>query len=425
MSYLNRQSTTSRRKLQGGLLALALVFYLIVVILHYQSLVDWIARNEQSVSLLGMITGILAFTGAVGVSILMDDGKVRLKFSSTVILLTCFFFVCAFLSVLSIDPTKSFASALVGILITFNFTYSAPLILYNSRFLFYTALVYVCYLFYLVFLLEIRFGLTVGGIQPNQFAKAAIVAMILGYLSNHRYKQYFGWFALACSLLTTSRGGLLFLTCFFVVYYGLVMKWLTQITWIITAVVLVCLLWTAEVLFGIQTVTPVYSKILLLDDAIFGFGTGFTGRDFHWEVGLTLFAENPLIGYGFNTRQSLFPTNFSASDSHQGYINLLLDVGILGTTIYFSAIALFAKTQFLRIRSTENHNVKNLSRTMLAFLCAYHLLMLFDPYNINFAFPLSILMLFCLCSNSTDAPTWQQSFLDDNGTDTDPVDEPS
>lgn len=60
-------------------------------------------------------------------------------------------------------------------------------------------------------------------------------------------------------------------------------------------------------------------------------------RLYMYQFGLKLFKENPLIGYGINNYRILFGKDFGwITYAHNNYIELLVDLGIFGTIVYYA-----------------------------------------------------------------------------------------
>ncbi len=76
------------------------------------------------------------------------------------------------------------------------------------------------------------------------------------------------------------------------------------------------------------------------------------------EWGIEWFNQKPLLGYGIDNYKNLFATRntyFGASGvyAHNNYIELLVDVGIVGTLIYYSIYILMLWKGILKVKSKE------------------------------------------------------------------------
>jgi exopolysaccharide production protein ExoQ len=91
----------------------------------------------------------------------------------------------------------------------------------------------------------------------------------------------------------------------------------------------------------------------------------FTGRLPVWKEGLKYFWEQPLIGYGYDsfwTPQRFLKvaqaSEFAVADFHNGYLNLLIGLGIPGLTVGILILALAtAKLHALSKVSYGTYNV--------------------------------------------------------------------
>jgi exopolysaccharide production protein ExoQ len=98
----------------------------------------------------------------------------------------------------------------------------------------------------------------------------------------------------------------------------------------------------------------------------------FTGRTDIWLAALSLWSDNPLFGYGFNAagtivgpflKSRLFD---SAVDSHSGYIDLLLNVGAVGTIIFIFMTGLSLSRAAHRFRGIRESEVETAAIIIVA-----------------------------------------------------------
>jgi O-antigen ligase len=83
--------------------------------------------------------------------------------------------------------------------------------------------------------------------------------------------------------------------------------------------------------FNDVLVTTVASTFLAYDP-IRGVGSGFAGRTAIWGAMLDVFKEHPFLGVGFRLADQFLPEQaLLAGSVHNGYLSLLVEVGILGT----------------------------------------------------------------------------------------------
>ena len=81
------------------------------------------------------------------------------------------------------------------------------------------------------------------------------------------------------------------------------------------------------------------------------------------KYGLELFKANPLIGYGINNYEILLKKDIGIiTYAHNNYIELLVDVGILGAIVYY---AMYVNAIICLLKSKNNLNLRYLFLTFL------------------------------------------------------------
>ena len=98
------------------------------------------------------------------------------------------------------------------------------------------------------------------------------------------------------------------------------------------------------VFFLIMNVPFLYNEVGFRFEGIVTNGEvegSFRGRERMIALGWSLFRDNPLLGYGVNNFRALSPWNTYA---HNNYVELLVDVGVIGTALfYFWAVVLLRR----------------------------------------------------------------------------------
>jgi O-antigen ligase len=98
----------------------------------------------------------------------------------------------------------------------------------------------------------------------------------------------------------------------------------------------------------------------------------FTGRTDIWMAALTLWSDSPLFGYGFNAagtivgpflKSRLFD---SAVDSHNGYIDVLLNTGAVGLIIFICMTGVSLSRAAQRFRGVHVSEVETLAFIIVA-----------------------------------------------------------
>jgi O-antigen ligase len=139
-----------------------------------------------------------------------------------------------------------------------------------------------------------------------------------------------------------------------------------------------------------QEIYDMFAKVFMVNDIRRGAGTGFTGRTALWRAGLDVFEAHPWFGVGARM-ESNFISVAGYSHAHNGYINMLVQYGAIGSGL-FIALAILA---FKRLSRLARNGVPGGS-VGVAFLCGYAVGAIFDPKLINIGNSVSILMIMFL-----------------------------
>lgn len=254
---------------------------------------------------------------------------------------------------------------------------------------------------------ETRFeggGLRVGFIQMNVFSKIAIVGLAFAFLSHNTGLRWLGVGAgLFLAMIVTSRSSLVAII-FFVLFYHM---------WLVT-VNRVMILFFAGI--GILTALEVFSLMflgteliyyitndLLLNDPVRGIEGGLSGRGEAWAYGISRFMDQPILGSGFRTTAIL---EWSA---HNGFINLFVEVGILGGTLL---VILFVADSIWRgILSRRawlergEDDMSRINRVASAFIMMMLMLWISEPtyLNLGTVWTLAMFLLFAAPYTVTSA----------------------
>lgn len=123
-------------------------------------------------------------------------------------------------------------------------------------------------------------------------------------------------------------------------------------------------------------------------------GEDLTGRTSYWALGWRLFEHSPIIGYGYSTRDGITLSLRDSASAHSGWINLLLDLGIVGVgLLIFWYLAALSRALW------GMHGWPTQTRwTMAAALLAFIAPLTTEPNYVNLYHPSSLLLLVCLCA---------------------------
>jgi len=136
-------------------------------------------------------------------------------------------------------------------------------------------------------------------------------------------------------------------------------------------------------------------KVLALNDPYRGVGTGFTGRLSAWEFAIGLWRSHPLLGVGYRNQGIYFSKGTKYSSSHNGYLSLLVETGVLG----FSSVLVIFLSGAIRLWKSRKTNPR-VARLALSLRGCYLFIAVFERYTINFGNPMSILVLIFLLAPS-------------------------
>jgi len=374
--------------------AYSLIGYIIVIVLPYATLTNFSDRVEREADPIFVIAALTILVAAAGLHVLANGARVKICLARSAWWLLALFTVSGIASIFAVDSIKAFASSSLGISVTLLIAYVGKFALADqSKALRLGAFFYTIYIAFLMVTLSVVIGKTVGGIQPNQFAKLGIVAMAMAYIGQSRYRLLYALVAFACCAVSTSRGGIVFMAVFLGVYYIVGAKIRTALPLAGALISFVAVAWIVELVAGIPTVSLITQNLLMVDDPTYGINSGLTGRTGHWEAASYYLGDRPLFGFGFNTRGPLEATSPELINAHQGTLNLLMDNGVVGAVLFFMAVGTQIFRSLSAFRSTSDNAVP---RTFLGYLLAYVVLMQIEPYYLNLSFPLSVLFIFVL-----------------------------
>ncbi|MGH1330189.1 MAG: O-antigen ligase family protein [Paracoccaceae bacterium] len=158
-----------------------------------------------------------------------------------------------------------------------------------------------------------------GGIHPNIYSASAIAAVSLALFAPRPFFEATTAIALACALLVSSRYGVVCVALIYVLFtlFNLSTTGPLRIAFIL-------FLCTALLIDLIANgATSYIGAAMELSDRSRGVGSGLSGRDKHWAAFLPQFSNHPYLGFGFRNRAAFL-------GAHNGYLNVLLENGILG-----------------------------------------------------------------------------------------------
>jgi exopolysaccharide production protein ExoQ len=119
--------------------------------------------------------------------------------------------------------------------------------------------------------------------------------------------------------------------------------------------------------FGGWSVIPFLLLVLRYRDAItnvLGRSSSLTGRVKIWALAASCVAAKPLLGYGYNAFWNVAPEslridalmNWNVPHAHNAYLELALELGLLGVALYAATylLGLWRASEYMRVESGNN-----------------------------------------------------------------------
>lgn len=221
-------------------------------------------------------------------------------------------------------------------------------------------------------------GRWVGGIHPNLFGYILVLGSIIGLI----YWRVVGIIiSLALILLAAGISSRYAMLAIVVVMAFLAFQWSSKKFGALSATSIALVI--API--ALTALIPVISHVLLLDDPLRGVSSGGSGRTGMNARFFAQFSEHFVEGFGFRNRGSYLVT-------HNGYLNLALELGAISMLGVFSLVGLTGiRMHHLNMRQPSKENIA------LELLFATCLLSaLFQPQLINFADSQGAVIIFAI-----------------------------
>ena len=290
---------------------------------------------------------------------------------------------------LSIDPARSFMYVIVLALLIAASYGTKELSLNRLLGIFWVLTVLILVLFVILFITLDFTGRTIGWIPPNNVGKIAFCMLVFGSFLKNPWRTISMLFALGVLLLVSSRGMLLS-SVFFIYIRAMVLHQGFRIfIWSLSiGIAALSIVLFVEILSGgrINFISFIDSLFFIYDSDR-GIGSGFTGRTLYWSQGTQLFFDNPLIGYGFRTRGASGLPDGLTLNAHSGWINMLLDIGVIGTSFIIAIIVISASNGYKiasRARKNSQRTRAQLGGGIFTFFCVIPIFWIFEPNYLNF-----------------------------------------
>ena len=126
-------------------------------------------------------------------------------------------------------------------------------------------------------------------------------------------------------------------------------------------------------------------QTLHLDDRYRGLNSGFSGRTELWRLTYEVWLSNPLVGIGYRAHEYYPGLEIS---SHNGYLALLAETGIVGTIPVLVLFVLGLGELIRQARAGEF-----VGKVGTSLVVGYLFICFFERFTINFGNPTSIVVL--------------------------------
>lgn len=208
---------------------------------------------------------------------------------------------------------------------------------------------------------------------------------------------------MACTIfLSGSRGGMLALVAELIILGAFLVRQKRSLgtaigIGIFTAVVAGLLIWLGggELINRIASVGPSHSEIS-------GDMRSYINRD-----GLHIFLKRPLLGWGLGTFPVVYPqfrtfyTDFFVNQAHDDYLQLLVEMGMLGFGIMIWFLATLYWSSFRKLRNWSNE----ISGAMaLAAVLGLSGILVHGAVDFNLQIPANAALFYVLCTVAASAP---------------------
>jgi O-antigen ligase len=252
---------------------------------------------------------------------------------------------------------------------------------------------------------------TIGGLQHNQVAATAATALVCFQFESRRKRWAGTGLVLLLVVLTKSRSSLLFSGVFLVLMAALRAGRARAAAGILAVAAGVLLFVAADTLvFQNNWAWMLLDGLLSLSDPERGLGSGFTGRTNYWSDGWAAFCSRPLVGYGFRTRTRIVEAAVSLEEinAHNGYLNMLLDVGVVGTMPLIGGlvVSLWGFSRRLaslsrccsRLDAGQLKVNRDVCRISISLVVSNMVVWAFEPYYLNLGVSHSVLLIIMLAA---------------------------
>lgn len=378
----------------------ALASMILMIIIPYTLMPTWAMRvyiSTSGVATMFQIGGLLAFLILASPLILKG---LRVKHSNVLLLGGAYFLLALATAPMGIKPLNSVIYTvlmLVFILMCMTVVregdFSKSLALSNRI---------VTFVIIGIMLAFPYNGSTFGGIQPNTFSKSCLTIFCLSYADPSRFFRIFAkTVAILAVIFVTSRSaGIAIILMYFV---SAVISLARQNSMSKTYIASLWFGLLVFVLFGLFYGINPTSVENFFYSAI---DQNIENRFDAWEASIYGIQQSPIFGHGFRSRAGYELnvsdyTNLKAVNAHNGYINSILDVGLLGTSIMLLLWITEIMKNFKALsKNTLPRSSRNILMCFTTAMAASLFTWLSEPLTFNFGNPWSLLLIFAIFTSA-------------------------
>lgn len=252
----------------------------------------------------------------------------------------------------------------------------------------------------------IKFGIDgrfIGGNQPNIVSSIAFSGIIFSLMSGLKSRVVYITIFVLIVIMVNSRIFILCSTLTLSIFYLKTLSGKINLAIILSLLLLLLGVSLFYEIHKTESLQIFISEFLALHDEKRGLSSGMTGRLESNIIGVKLLTESPLLGFGYKTRGVIVSSIHSIA-SHSGLLNLALDIGIIGLTIFLVSLCSSYRTRkqlySLTFFNDKNNKMKKsiyLEQAVnIAALPAYILLLLVEPNHIQVGLATNMLYLLFL-----------------------------
>ena len=243
---------------------------------------------------------------------------------------------------------------------------------------------------------EYVWGRLTAGLQPNTWGAIALSVGIAAFGIRNRLIAIACWMAALLTIYdASSRSSMVGLAFAGVLFgwYWLVHSHHGHISWRVAATVV----GVSACTYLVISFSDLLENMLYINDPQRGLGSGFTGRDEAWSEAIDLWLSAPILGVGFRKHEELMVV--TRLSSHNGYLAMLADTGIVGLSVYVMFIVQSVIAAMSRIGSNK------LRYLILGAIVSYATSALFERRALNTGNAFSIFFIMaCYVALRQSAP---------------------